>query len=193
MKKNLLLSFMLTLVVSVGLAQTEKGTWTLSGKTGMNFTHSFSEVLPRTQPIQTSTTVNQFSVNPSVGYFVADNLAVNLSSAFEYTEEDGANATQVSVLPGLIYYIPTQSQLRPFVQAGAGYGLISTKDSGQNTGKLGGFAFGGAAGVSYFINRYISIDLSAQYMNMDLKDKDVQDAKLKVQGITGMIGFSLFL
>ncbi len=194
MKKIYLLCVMLVVLSTYVSAQTEQGRWMLSGKTGMHFSHSFSEVLPRTQPIQTSTTINQFSINPSFGYFVADNLAVNLSSNFMSTKQDGYTAeNQLSVLPGLIYFLPTTSQLRPFVQAGAGYTLSSVNNDSSNTTKFGGFAFGGGVGVSYFINRSFSLDLGAQYLQMDLKNKDNSSLKLRGQSLTGLIGFSLFL
>lgn len=176
-------------------AQTEQGRWMLSGKTGMNFNHSLSEILPR-QTIQNSTTTSQFSITPAVGYFVADNLAVNLSANFESKKEDESSTkitqNSFSVLPGLVYYVPTNSQFRPFVEAGAGYAMTKISGGG-NSGKLGGFAFGGGLGVSYFVNNYISIDLAAQYSQADLKPEGNTDAKLRTQGLTGLIGFSLFL
>lgn len=192
--KILLLSLCTVLLHVISFSQTEQGRWILSGKTGLHFTHTFSEQLPRTEPIQTTSTLNQFSINPSFGYFVANNLAVQLSTTYEYKNlDDNATQNDFIVLPELVYFIPTNKPLRPFIQAGAGYSFTNTKDSGNSITKYGGFTFGGGLGVSYFVNKYFSVDLGGQYTNMNLKNKNVSTVKIKSQSVSGLVGLSIYL
>ena len=166
MKTKAFILSAIVLLSSVAFSQTEKGKWTVSGNTSL-------QILNSSNGDDNSTTV---TLNPSAGYFVANNLAVGASLAL--TSQEGASS--FSILPTAIYYFPTASQVKPYLQAGIGYGNV--KVSGFS---MGGLAIGGGAGIAYFINKNVSLDLGLQYLR-----NDYDGGILNTFG--GVVGFSLF-
>jgi outer membrane protein len=135
MKKSLhILPFILLFHFSSS-AQTEKGTWLLGGSASYVRTEGVGFV----------------SINPSVGYFLLNNLAGGAQVNF-YGAKSGS---YFSVGPFGRYYFYGDERGRFYLTAGLniGFGSGSKFDTGFNLG--GGYAM--------FLNESISINLGAQY------------------------------
>ena len=99
---------------NVIFAQTEQGKFILSGATGLQFISSNVDYEYDGQS-QGDFTQSSFSIMPSIGYFVMDNLAVGLSANFSsFITSNAAIATLAATgfppnvdpcCPGLITFI----------------------------------------------------------------------------------------
>lgn len=152
-------------------SQTNKGTWHFSGKTGMEMSFSKSQFFYEGEKInngQNDINLTNFKIAPSVGYFIVDNLSLGLSSSLEIAKAKSEDtSTAFMILPTAQYFIPINSPLRPFVQLGVGYGFTPTPNTGWS--QAGGLAWGGAAGLAYFINDNFSVDLTGQFLRFTPK------------------------
>jgi hypothetical protein len=86
--KKLFSLLLLSSLAGVGHAQTiiKAGTVQLSGNVGYSRTSSESPNNTGSYPSKTASTSSQFVVAPSVGFFVADNLAVGISGAYQINQ-----------------------------------------------------------------------------------------------------------
>jgi outer membrane protein len=179
--------------------QTEQGKFVLSGATGLQFISSNIDYEYDGQSLR-NVTQSSFSIMPSIGYFVMDNLAVGLSANFSSTTQknEGAKYTVSStmLLPTAIYYFPVEGQFKPLLQVGAG--LMSTKEKDSYNGdtyedKMSGLALNFGGGAAYFINDYVSLNFGLSYTMANLKYSDDSDAVQKQGNFAANIGFSVFL
>ena len=91
------------------------------------------------------------------------------------------------IIPTVTYYFPVKGDLKPGISAGAGYLWIFT--NGINAQ---GLTLNAAPGLSYFIGRNISADLSLQYSHNKLDDKDGTYTS-QTQNIIGLLaGVSVY-
>ncbi|MFV0604319.1 MAG: outer membrane beta-barrel protein [Niabella sp.] len=197
MKKASFLSVLFVLLTFVIQAQTQKGKWTVSGKTGLDFNSSTSKYYNDGSTNSALDYKSQsFSIAPSVGYFVIDNLALGLSGLFQSSKNKDGNdswsdATNFyAIMPIANYYIPLDGMVRPVIGVGAGYGGMS--NGSNQTDKDRGFLAAGSAGIAIFLNNTISFDISGQYQYSNFKN--ASDSKLGVKSgtISALAGFSLF-
>lgn len=193
-------------ISSVTFAQTQKGNFVLSGKTGLNFL--FSKVTSGTDSIQTGkSNSNEYDFTAGAAYFVANNVSVGVSGTYSYNYskiEQGyltsgtQNITQsITIVPQVQYYFPVYGKLKPSAALGAGYAWLQQRDSRvtENYNKvyeLSGASFYGGLGVSYFITESVSFDLGFQYSYMKLKDKLGSEQFQKQNQLAGTMGVSVF-
>lgn len=85
-------------------AQTEKGTFTISGKTGLGFTSSTVKYEYAGQT-EDGPKTSSFNISPSVGYFIIDNLAIGLE--FDYTTS--TTKQEVVMSPPTVGIIPIRN------------------------------------------------------------------------------------
>lgn len=119
-------------IVLFGLtnAQMTKGDWVVSGNTsvGFNSTNAYTKVNGSKYG---ETKISAFSVTPSVGYFVADGLAVGIDLGFNnVTTKENSNKTIISsfsVMPTAHYYFKTGTKFIPFLGAVIGYATHKIK------------------------------------------------------------------
>lgn len=189
------IAFLFTVIL---MGQTEKGTFTVSGGTGLQFTSTTIEYEYDGDSLGDLDT-NSFSIMASAGYFVIDNLSLGLSTTFSSTttKDEGDKYTSKStiLMPTLSYYFPVEGNFRPFIQAGAGLASNVEEDDYNGTTdtyKLSGLAIGLSGGASYFINSSVSIDFGVAYTTANLKDSDDSDWVQKGKSFGGVIGFSLY-
>ncbi|MDD2512009.1 MAG: outer membrane beta-barrel protein [Proteiniphilum sp.] len=169
MKSKIVLLLVVISFSTLSFAQTNKGNWIVSGNSSLQVSSS------KLEGAGSSTTTVVF--NPSLGYFVTDGLAVGAS--VNLLSSDGT--TVYAILPAVSYYFQTQSQVKPFVEVGIGYGGISA-DSDSS----GGLVLGADAGIVYLINQNIGINLGMQYLRGDY-DGFVNNT------FGGVLGFSIFI
>jgi len=189
-------------------AQTQKGNFDLSGKTGLNFL--FSSGSSGTDSIQaTKTKSNEYEFTSGAGYFIINNLSVGVSGRYSYnyskieTNNYINNTTQnitetLTIVPQIQYYFPIEGKLKPTTAIGVGYTWLQERDSRvtENYNKvysLSGLSFYGVLGVSYFITKSVSFDLGFQYSHSKLKDKMGSDQSQKQNQLAATIGISVFL
>ena len=204
--KVCLAAIFLLSVSSSSFAQTQKGSFVLSGKTGLNFL--FSKVTTGTDSITTGKSKsNEYDFALGAGYFVANDVSIAVSGTYSYNYskiEQGylnngtQNITQsLSIVPQVQYYFPVYGKLRPSAAAGVGYTWLRQRDS-RVTGnynkvyELSGVSFYGGLGESYFITRFVSFDLGLQYSYTKLKDKLGSEQIQKQSQFAGTMGISIF-
>ena len=194
MKKLLVL----LLIVSSGtiFAQTKQGNILLSGGAGLQFISSSLKVV-YDGVTQGKVKLGSFSLMPSFGYFVIDNLAIGLAgnitiSSSKFESEPKDVSTTIMLIPSAIYYIPSSGKVRPLVQVGVGLASQTEKSSGETNSAATGLAFNFGAGASYFIKENIAVNLGLSYTLASLKDSDDNKFKYKEGNFGANIGFSIF-
>ena len=168
MKTKVILILAAFFFTNLTFAQINKGNWFVSGNSTLQVSSS------KVEGSSSSTTTVFFS--PSFGYFVIDGLSVGVSA--NILNSDGS--TVYAFLPTASYYFQTQGSVKPFVEVGIGYGKISVDEE-----STGGLSFGGGAGITYFINQNVGLNIGLQYLRGDY-DGAVNNT------FGGAIGFSIF-
>lgn len=212
MKKRFLFAALLFSILMT--AQTEKGTFMISGETSLGFTstnvkyknHGISNDGPKT---------TSFNISPSVGFFVIDNLAIGLDFDYKtattkqhgityydpsingYSNIEAKNTeTSLAIMPNATYFF-SKGKARPFIEAGIGYANIQQKtESSFSTmySKLesnnNGYVWGVGGGLAYFITNTVSFDIGLGYGEYNYNE---EDTKVKSGAFSANIGISIFL
>lgn len=180
-------------------AQTERGRFIISGQTSLGLSYS-SDDTKNVRSTGGSISQQSYSLNisPAVGYFIVDNFALSLQADYEIQDADYEDKmSQFTIMPTALYYIPTKGVVRPFMTAGAGYANVTAHlpiaQSSTARHSFSGFTWGVGAGIAFFINRNISLDLSLQYLDINTTYSGDSSAKIKAHGFAGTVGFSLYL
>lgn len=97
------------------------------------------------------------ALQPTYGWFVADNLAIGVGIPFFHVGAGGSDITQIGVAPFLRYYLST-ANVKPFL--GASVGVVNT--SGQNRSSTDAL-YSATGGVAIFINKAVSFDIGLTY------------------------------
>lgn len=168
MKSKIILLLAVISFSSLSFGQINKGNWVISGNSTLQVSSS------KIEGGGSSSTTVVFS--PAVGYFVTDGLSIGISANVLNSE----GSTIYSILPSASYYFQTQSNIKPFMEVGIGYGGLSVDSE-----SVGGLALGAGAGIMYLINQNIGLNLGFQYLR-----GDYDGAVINTFG--GTIGFSLF-
>jgi outer membrane protein len=203
MKKLLLV--LISILPSILLfGQTTKGKFILSAGSGINFSGSSEKSVLNGNAAHESEKLNSFSVMPTLGYFVIDNLAVGLSSNItastrKYVAGDKYISNFTQIMPVAIYYFPMDGKIRPSVQIGGGYSSIRRnyypKNYSGDTKEIyrgPGFNLGG--GVSYFISDDISFNFGLSYTGASMKKiNSSSDFKKNRGNFESNFGVSIFL
>jgi outer membrane protein W len=205
--KRILAVCALALTAGYVQAQTTAGRMMIGGNVG--YTTQESEI---TMGDQKSKTLN---INPQVGYFVADNLAVGLQVSYynqknnypDPFDTDGETENKynsTSLLPFVRYYIFTPNEKFAFyAEALAGIGFTTTDNEGFDE-KIKGRSFTAqlSPGFSYFFNEKWALDLALSgisYWSID-RDTDLDRENDKssqftfgVSSLTPSLGFRYFM
>ncbi|MGJ7029529.1 outer membrane beta-barrel protein [Niabella hirudinis] len=192
--KKILLSVLLAAALLPARAQTEKGRFAISGNTNLSFLAVNTKTL--TDSVKTGEVkARSFNANPSVAYFVANDLAIGVSGSFQYdrtltpagTTPGYLHSWSAGVLPAVTYFIPVSGLVKPTLGIGAGYLWVFDGDA-----DLQGLTLNGKAGVSFFVNKNVSLDLGLQYANNRLKDNRRQQVRYHENGVGALFGASIF-
>jgi len=193
MKKLALLAIVLMPALAI-FGQPTKGNFVLSGAAGLNFKSSVEKTTYYMMDVKDD--LNLFPILPTVGYFIADNLAVGFLGGiyFEKKEQFGDHNC-VFVMPTFLHYLSSGAKVRPFIHAGLGYSWVrETWNDGLEGGddKYRGLAGNFGGGLSYFITEKISLDLGLQYTRLSLKHREISARKYRQGEFGSKIGFSVF-
>lgn len=203
MKKIVLVA----LLIAQGVfAQTDKGTWIFSGKTGAEISSSKSKTTSSFG--STNDRITAFEFNPTAGYFIIDHLYVGISSTLRREHINRTVSIQkntyLTLMPTVGYFIPMEGKLRPFFSAGAGLARLNTDTEISESNidpflppsfndKNTGYAVALSGGVSYFLSSSISLDAQVNYNYLRLTSSSNSNAVNTVSGLGLSIGFSIFL
>lgn len=199
-------------------AQTQKGSFIISGKTGLDFTSTTVKYKMDGQTTDGPKT-NTFNISPSVGYFIVNNLAIGL--AFDYkstttkqqieifdpnttggytTENTKETQTILSIVPNTTYFF-SKGKTRPYLGAGLGLANAKYKSNYTSDSSSGnqlsysennnsGFVWTANGGLLFLIAPTISIDLGLGYANYSFKDNGI---KTNSSAFGATAGISVFL
>ena len=155
--KKLLIAASLIMIAFVSNAQTSKGTWLLGGDAG------FQSV-----KVDGGGSTSTWNLAPSMGYFLADNIAVRL----HVDVSDNGAGTESYFGPALRYYFTSiGSNAKLFGDAGATFG--------DNY-----MMIGAKAGAAFFLNNSIALETALAYGN---------ETKSKTTSIGLNVGFQIHL
>ncbi len=187
-------------------AQTEKGSWVVSGSTTIGFNNTSSKIKYGTVSYD-GPKVTTFNITPSAGYFVINKLAVGMDVAFTSTKSKNTeyysgeslnyetNSSTVVVMPTGTYYFKSASKVMPYLGAGIGYFSNTTKFSSDYYSSLDtktttdGLAWGAKGGLVLLITPSIGVDLGLSYINTSSKEGEIKNI---TNSLGANAGFSFF-
>jgi opacity protein-like surface antigen len=200
MKTLKFLVLVLMLIFSLSLqAQTEKGKLWIAGSSQLGLSQGGYKT--KIDGDETSN-YSQFGLvfQPKIGYTVIKNLPLGVffnieNSGFQDKEGDyKSRSLSTSGGPFIRYYFADLMGLKPYAEALFGFGFVNSKyqimgdDWNENRVRLINFSLG--AGLTYFINDHIGIDLLLGYNYKNFFDKDeYNDEGEEVERITNMNEF----
>lgn len=189
-----------TLIIAAALlfaahtnAQTEKGSFLISGKSNLNFA-SLSVKSETGDYSRDDGKVTKFEVTPGLGYLIANNLAVGVQFSYESSaeKEGGSNYSESTtlLLPFARLYFG-KGNVKPFIQAAYGPGWQKWGSANKQTENLTAFEADG--GLAIFINRNIAINLAIGYGSAIAKytTSNKTEWKTTASGIGGTVGFAI--
>ncbi|TAE45344.1 MAG: hypothetical protein EAY69_10525 [Cytophagales bacterium] len=163
--KRIIISFIAFFTLSLGYAQTEKGTIHVGGNLSFGSTD-----------INTSQSSSNFSIVPDVGYFISDNIAIGLGIGYSqridkstFSSSTGTTTQNTFIIaPTFRYYMPTSSETFKFflqAQVGINTGNIKSETSSftttttfSTTNKTSGWNFSISPNFAYFPTKKWSIE-----------------------------------
>ena len=158
MQKTFLLIIISFFTVKNVNSQITKGNWLVGGSA------SFSQQNPSSTAIAMFKQTN-FQINPFVGYFLIDKLAVGLNPSVEYEKVSlGPNtSTIINVGPFVRYYFLEADKIfNLFGQGSYAYGSNIGKVQGRKYGNsLNTFAF--SAGPVLYFNSSVGLEFTINY------------------------------
>lgn len=143
--------------------------------------------------------MTSFNLSPRVGYAFTDGLVVGLKLdvlSFKETDtnDDEFKVTGLGAGPFVKYFIASEGNAKPFVEAEAAIGRLTNKYNDNDENKENTMHLGGGVGVAFFFNDNIAFDVLAGYTYSSTKDPDSEsDSKSIASGFGVGVGFTLFL
>lgn len=200
-------------------AQTEKGSFFISGKTNLGFTSNTIKYKAQGQTFDGSKT-NTFTISPNAGYFIVDNLALGLAldyktsttktktgteieSPYDPTFTNGTKEKQttLSIIPNVTYFF-SEGKTRPYLNTGVGFANTKNKNNytmynssgdilfSSSETKNDGFVWTANGGLIFLITENIALDLGLGYTNYSFKNDGV---KINSGAFGANAGISVFL
>lgn len=149
-------------------AQTDKGTVMAGGQLSLT----------------TNKNASSFRLNPNVGFFVGDNLALGGNIRFDFSKAGTVSANEFGIGPFMRYYFG-KSQAKPFLVFSADYLTNKVKTSTAEISNSGyGFLLG--LGFAAFLNRNVAIEGIGGYNYADYTNAEGNG------GFSLSIGFQLY-
>lgn len=174
--KKILLVLAVSLFAFNAFAQTEKGAFRVGGAADLSFINSKFD--------GDDDSTNNINLGVDAGYFVIDNLSINLGLGFGYTKIGDSNATAFGVNVGARYYLP----VKVFFDAAFDLTYSKAKINDVSGDGLTGTGVTLMAGYAWFLNERIAIEPAIGYrLGLSNKDDGTKQNNFGVQ-----IGFGLY-
>jgi opacity protein-like surface antigen len=174
--KKIHLTVILMACVFTGFSQAEKGSWLLGGNIqfSSNSQSSGGE----------SNTASLFALNPKIGFFPVNNLAVILNTNYQSASSGSFSDHLLLIGPAVRYYVPASESVKFFFGGGVGFG------SGEGSTST---AYQFEAGPSFFLSRMVAVELNIGYQteNFHTSNQFESDSKTSTFGIG--LGFMIYL
>lgn len=173
MKKIVLLAAVLMMSASAAFAQTESGTFRIGGSSNLGFSSI-------KQDVDGAKSANEFNLGVDAGYFLIDNLSLNVGVNFESYKMDEAKSNTIGINAGLRYYLPVN------VFVNADFELRSLKNGDDKA--VSGTALNLGAGYAAFVCDNFAIEPMVGY-RLGLGNKD---DGTKASGFVAKVGLSYY-
>lgn len=210
----------LSAILSAGWlqAQTEKGHFITGAATSMSLGTSNGNIMSLGFSNSTiksdaggfvepaSDKLTSININPRIGYFLANQLAVGLDISLAYmnqksgTSSDESSQSLFSTGPFVRYYF-TQGAVLPFGEINSGFGSLKFEDrveefpglSGESTSSV--FFWGAALGMGVPLGDMVTADAAFSYLYFQAKEKENNPDNVRtVSNTFGLrIGVTVFL
>ena len=172
-------------------AQTEKGSWMVSGKSEISFNNVNTKVKYDGTEVDSDET-SSFTFSPSASYFVINNLAVGLGLNYMHNKNGDVKSNTFVAMPQATYFLATAGNVKPYVEAAVGYASNNTSDD-ESEIKADGLAYGAGVGVAYFVNPSVAFSLGLNYSGANLTFSEDSDFKTNINTLGVGVGISVFL
>ena len=129
----------------------------------------------------TDVKTSSFEVNPQVGFFVTENIAVGLSVGYT-SDKTKASGTTTADQSGFVggafgrYYFTPASKFSLFGQLGAQYQSLTDNLSNPKN-KINGFGAGLGLGLNYFVSSNFSIETGLSVLEFASAKSNATGAK----------------
>jgi len=174
--KKFYFSTVFTLLVLTGFCQTEKGNWMMGGNILFSSNHQSNDY--------GSGTLSTFVLNPKIGYFPINNLAVILNTNYLSQSQGDISDHTLLIGPSIRYYIPASESVKFFFGTGVGF------DSGSG---YSGTALQFEAGPSFFITRAVAVEMNISYQTESMKNTEQNSGTVKSSIFGVGLGFMIYL
>ncbi len=208
--RKLIISMAFLCLAFMANAQTEKGNFYLGGGGSLTY-HTRTTTLKYNDSEMMEFVDNKYLVNPSIGYFVINGLAVGidvmyLTNTTDYsypgtTEDNNGSEDKITSGETMIgvfaKYYYGDKKLKPFVNGKIGYVNLSEEisyvgDEYENyKTDARGLGFAGSIGAIYFLNDHVGLELGAGYGFAATTDKD--DDNLTIDGSSIAISVAVYV
>jgi hypothetical protein len=160
-------------------------------------------VLAAEQPFQQGTwelsLTSEFDpiFDPSVGYYVVDNLAITVDASYGKTESEVSSAKDTSTTQavgvGFDVNIPTGTIVVPLISFGVQY-FGTEEDDGVDVIELSGPAMTVGGGLRLLVGERSSVNLGVAYSKGTLEStlNGTPGADVDVTDLAGFVGYSLY-
>ena len=170
---------------------TAKGKMIVSGSTQLSYSSMTTEF--EYQNMGDESDFNEFSFKPSIGWFVADGFAIGLTIDYESVKQDDDEyeykTSSFLIGPSAIYYFGN-TNIKPFIQGEYLFGKNKEDDGSEELeAKMNGWGLG--AGVAFFLNKNISLDLGLGYAKISGEYEDY-DVEQTIKGFSLHGGISVY-
>ncbi|GHB64763.1 hypothetical protein GCM10007390_18450 [Persicitalea jodogahamensis] len=151
------------------------------------------------------TRASSILLSPAYGKFVLSNLALGLELPFFYSFRNSPvpnRSIHIALTPFVRYYIG-EGRVKPFVSVLAGpryiyvrYSINSTETESESQTDL---LYGARGGVAFFINSWVSLDLSLSYTETNKKAEYGYNSSNNALGydkanrLAANLGFQIYL
>jgi hypothetical protein len=171
MKKIALGLTALLAMVNIANAQTDKGDWMVGGSMTIN----------------TTTGNSQFTLQPSAGYFFANNFVAGSELTLSFGKFGDVKTSTVGVGPFARYYFNLKSpNFKPFLNADFNFAnAVSKYQDIKTSNTVTSFFIGG--GGAFFINPNVALEAMAGYNRSKVESQD------PANGFLFRVGFQVHL
>lgn len=202
MKLQKIALLLFTLFTITSFSQTEKGKIYLGTNSSLNANFVNYSYKDDNNDMQDTGKSSSFSISPSIGFFVINNLVLgaNVSFGFNKSENNSGSdfkSNSISVAPFAKYYFADNS-FKPFISGSYGFGSSTGESTFNNNideskNSLTNLKIGG--GVAYFINDTISLEFGINYSRTSNKptENNLNNYRSISSGVFSSVGFAIFL
>jgi len=202
MKNLSLITTLFFITLSTGYAQvTQAGNFMIGSTLGLSSAQSrITQINTAGEESEETPSSTQFSIAPSIGYFILDELAVGIGMDYTFskvdnTSEDFTRDSDLLFGPFARYFFLTTDDSALFLEANFGFGNArDDKEIGGQTQKINTniFALGFGPGFTVVSSGAVGIEALVKY-NFAKSDFDTEIAGIKQQTIsrTNQFDFSV--